>query len=96
MTLGVCTECAGALSSEALRCPHCGAVTPAGRDQQTRRRTMVRVILALLLLAGIVWYGYFLATAPDRFEKEAQRQNCITAYLADGRDLAQAKAACQE
>jgi len=48
MTLTSCPECSGQVSSEALRCPHCG------HPVRSWRRLMIFAVVVLMALLGFV------------------------------------------
>jgi RNA polymerase subunit RPABC4/transcription elongation factor Spt4 len=50
MTLQACPECAGQVSTEAMRCPHCGY--PVGSGRFLRRLAVILPVTALAAALG--------------------------------------------
>jgi RNA polymerase subunit RPABC4/transcription elongation factor Spt4 len=78
-----CRECGQLVSTEAMKCPHCGVLNPAPTRQQSQARA-VWISLAVMLGMVLVVFAYCSSVANDLFEPAspaevaARRANNVT------------------
>ena len=83
MTLAVCPECNGTLSSRATQCPHCGWRRPAGQ-----RAVSPAVIVAVIVAAVLLFVGLALWSSQSDADRNAEQRRQIDKSARDFHDAA--------